>query len=103
MKGVTDEACKLLFDRFMAVEKKDALAEVVELLQVGAMRLRLSRMPAHLIGESTHHQRDTFEGHERYPIMGIRHVQQEERFGKKVVQASDRYQGNNACFKKAPP
>jgi hypothetical protein len=77
MKGVPDEACELLLDRFLVVEEKDTLTELVELLQAVAMGLRFSRVPAYLIGVPTHQQSDTFEQHKSYPILGIRDVQLE--------------------------
>ena len=55
------------------------LAQLIQLLQMQTMHFRLASMTADLIRETAHKQGDAFEGHQSDPVMGVRHVELEQR------------------------
>ena len=54
MEGRLDQSCKLLLDRLLPVEQKNALAKLVQLLQLGAIHLRFASMTVDLVREAAY-------------------------------------------------
>ena len=102
LKDLLNEGHDLRPDRLAAIEKQNAAAQFVELLDLRPLPRLRPCLALHARGEPAHGQRGYLEGGQRDPVLRIRNPPGEHRRDKEVVEAIDRDQRRNAGFPKAP-